>query len=118
MNPVNKKVRLRTFLTRLTEAAAANSESTGLELIATVLNQVEDELTDIPYNPDTWADDGRMYPPQQDSKRTHGAHIARYRSRGHNTFIASNGAIRIEAMNQQILLDKPGADGKKVSDHE
>ncbi len=118
MNPVDKKVRLRAFLTRLSNAAPANSESTGLDLIAAILNQVEDELTDIAYNPDTWSDDGRMYPPQQDSRRTHSATIARYRSRGHNTLIASNGAIRIETMNQQVLLDKPGSNGKKVSDHE
>lgn len=118
MIPMDKKTRLKAFLARLAKAAPASSESSGLALIAQTLNQTEDKLTDIPYNPEAWSDDGRMYPPQQDSRRTHNAAIARYRSRGHNTFIANNGAIRIEAENQQILLDKPGSNGKKVSDHE
>lgn len=118
MSPLNKKARLGIFFSRLAEAEPANSEAAGLSLIASILNQVEDEFTEIAYNPDAWADDGRMYPPQQDNRRTHNVSINRFRSRSHNILIACNGAIRIESPSKQILFDKPGADGKKVNDHE
>ncbi|MEN9865932.1 MAG: hypothetical protein RL748_1522, partial [Pseudomonadota bacterium] len=110
MSFLDKKARLGIFLTRLSEAETATSESNGMALISSVLNQVEDEFTNIAYNPDAWADDGRMYPPQQDNRRSHNAKVGRYRSRSHNTLIACNGAIRIESLSQRILLDKPGAD--------
>ncbi len=95
---------------------AANDLETAFLQIAQVLNEVEDQLTSIPYNPTDQAD-GRMYPPQQDSRRKvpDFPRVMRYRSKSHNTFIAINGAIEIRTVaGEQVLFQKPGANGKGV----
>jgi hypothetical protein len=98
------------------DAAPAATAEAALELIASTLNAVEDDLTDIPANPDRWMTDGRMYPPQPDSRREVPDHedVTRYRSRAHNTFIRANGAIEIRDLADQVLFSKAGADGKHV----
>lgn len=83
-----------------------------------MLNEVEDEFTDIPYFPSRWMSDGRMYPPQHDSiRKTDNPDITRYRNRSHNTYIGSNGSMKIVYIKSNIvLLDKPGLDGKLVGE--
>src|SRR5258708_35188348 len=66
---VARAVRLAEFLRRLSEAPPANSAGEAFQLVARTLTSVEDELTDIPENPDAWQTDGRLYPPQPDSRR-------------------------------------------------
>ena len=85
-------------------------------MIARLLTEVEDEFTDIPRNPEAWMTDGRMYPPQEDSRRKvpENERVTRFRSRGHNTFIGRNGAIEIRTVEGDILFVKAGADGKNV----
>jgi len=97
-------------------AAPVASNGAALELIAVMLKAVEDELTDTPDDPSRWMTDGRLYPPQPDSRRDVPEHpeIARYRSRAHNTFIRTNGAIEIRDLTDQVLFRKAGADGTHV----
>ena len=118
MKFVNKKERIKIFLERLSAESPASSEKDAYQLLSKALNDVEDEHTGIPYDIDSWMDDGRMYPPQQDSKNnTDNDRVVRYRNKGHNTYIADNGAIQIKDIRKrQILLDKPGADGKRIGD--
>jgi hypothetical protein len=99
-------------------APSAASESEALELIAVTLTAVEDELTDIAADPSRWMTDGRMYPPQTDSRRHVPQYtwVTRYRSRGHNTFIAQNGAIEIRRLDGDVLFRKAGRDGRHVWD--
>lgn len=78
---------------------------------------VEDELTDIPFNPGLFRSDGRMYPPQEDHAHAVDGHpeVTRYRSSGHNTFLGSNGAIEIRRIRGgHVDLAKHGADGRGV----
>jgi hypothetical protein len=114
---ISKAARFAEFLKQLDESSPASSAEEALEILAATLNGVENEFTSIPFEPDKWLNDGRMYPPQPDSARSVPGHrdITRYRSVGHNTWIAANGAIRIaEAATGAVVLDKPGADGCRV----
>jgi len=108
--------RLAEFLRRLTDAPPAASAGEARELLASILNAVEDELSGVPFDLTKWQSDGRMYPPQDDSKRQVPGYsnVTRFRSRGHNTFICTNGAIEIAEVGGAVLLRKSGVDGKHV----
>ena len=114
---LSKAERWEEFLRRLgaAEAACADHDS-AFDLVSRTLTSVEDELTTIPNNPDSWRNDGRMYPPLPDAERLSPLPgVRRFRSRKHYTDIGRNGAIRISALaGQPIFIDKPGLDGKKV----
>ena len=112
----SKQQRLEVFLQRLEQASPASSHDEGFELIRQTLNATEADLTDIPFDPDSWMDDGRMYPPQEDSAFDVPGHssVTRYRSRQHNTFISDWGAIEIHSTNGTVLFQKTGQNGKGV----
>jgi hypothetical protein len=90
--------RIALFFERLNAQPAAATHDEALRVVAETLNAVEDQFSGAAYDPEKHLSDGRMYPPQEDSRRqVEGRNdVARYRSRGHNTWIANNGAIRIE----------------------
>ena len=113
--------RVAEFLKRLNATPPATSHDEAFKLVANTLNRVEDEFSGVAFDPGKHLDDGRLYPPQEDSRRDVPGRgdVIRYRSRGHNTWIGSNGAIHIEKIGKSrepsvCCLDKPGADGKTV----
>ncbi len=114
-----KSERFAAFLERLRSAPAAATFDEAYQQLCAILIEVEDALTSIPYNPENWQTDGRMYPPQPDSMREvpERPTVKRFRSRGHNTFIGENGAILIQLVNpaSEVVFSKPGADGREVS---
>ncbi|MFS8068193.1 MAG: hypothetical protein ACMG6S_17705 [Byssovorax sp.] len=115
----SKAERLKEFKKRVEQAPSCGSFDEGISLVTKMLNDVEDEMSDTPYDPAAWEHDGRMYPPQEDSIRLVEGHpeVKRLRSRFHNTFIRTNGGIKIEDLrNSQVILDKPGNDGRKAFD--
>ena len=90
-----------------------------MTLLVQTLNEVEDELSGIPYNPESWATDGRLYPPFPDSRRPVPGHpdVVRWRSKGHNTFIRTNGAIEIvQLVDGTVVFRAFGRNGKGVWD--
>lgn len=100
---------------------AATSFASIREQVSDTLNKIEDDYSGVPFNPNTWLTDGRMYPPQDDAMRDvkDRPDVKRFRSRNHNTYLAQNGAIRIEvATTQEVVLDKAGHDGRRVFDDE
>lgn len=115
----SKRARFEEFIRRLSAAPPATSFEDAYELLCDTLNAVEDEMTEIPYAPERWLTDGRMYPPQEDSMRSVPGRprIKRLRSRAHNTFIGENGALKIQVIEETtVLLSKPGADGREVDE--
>lgn len=113
---LSKSERFAEFLRRLEQAPPARSHDEAFKLLRDTLNQVEDELTDIPFQPDLWQTDGRMYPPEEDNAReVEGREdVIRYRHKAHNTFIRDNGAIEIRDVSGTVLFAKPGSDGRAV----
>ena len=114
---LEKRERLKIFLERLKAHAPARTAEEAFNLVARILNEVEDEFTTIPFDPTQWRNDGRMYPPMPDSARDVDGRpdITRYRSAKHNTCIGANGAIQIRTLDGVVLLDKPGQDGISVN---
>lgn len=118
--PPSKVERIDKFFAALELAAAAKDADEAINLVRTTLNAVEDQYSGAPYEPANHLNDGRLYPPADDNRRTveNRPDLSRYRSAGHNTFIGANGAILIKRITgtgkEEICFSKPGADGKKV----
>ena len=114
-----KEDRLAEFYRRLLAAPPMDSFDLAFDQLCQILNQVENELTDIPFNADTWRTDGRMYPPQMDNLRDvpDRARVKRFRSRRHSIWIGDNGAIEIRTEpDAALVLSKPGVDGHEVNE--
>lgn len=114
---MDKKGRLLLFYQQLRQAPAASTHEEAYALICKTLDAVEDEHSGVPKNPDNWQTDGRLYPPQPDrSYAVDGfPDVVRYKSFGHNTYIASNGAIEVKIVaTNEVDFAKPGANGKGV----
>jgi len=114
---MTKTERIRLFLGQMAAAAASGSHDEAYTLIATTLTAVEDEHSGVTNNPAMWETDGRLYPPQPDSAALPKEYptVIRYRSVDHWTYVAPNGAFRIEIVaSHKVLIDRPGRDGRLV----
>lgn len=116
---MSRAERLSEFFRRLTQRLPVSSGEEALAVLSATLNEVEDELARIPYNPERWKADGRLYPPLPDSQRPVPGcpDVTRWRSKGHNTYIRENGAIEIATVPQgEPVFRAPGLDGRGVWD--
>ncbi len=111
-----KSERIAEFFRRLEAAPLPADFASARALVEATLNAVEDELSGAPFNPANWRTDGRMYPVQDDNVSDAGDGIQRLRSKGHDIFIGANGAIEIRLRGGDVVLSKPGADGRKVGE--
>lgn len=101
------------FLSRLQNAPGASSQVEALTLIADLLTQVEDEQSGVPNDPDSWQNDGRLYPPQEDHALDRDGGLVEYRSVAHSTFVSADGAILIlRRRTHEVSLSKASADGR------
>jgi hypothetical protein len=113
---VPKRERLEEFFRQLSAAPSTGTSEEGLMQLASILEAVEDELTDIPNDPENWQTDQRLYPPQKDAAREVPGHplVKRFRSRRHNVYVGENGSLEIVALSGRIEVRKPGLDGRGV----
>jgi hypothetical protein len=116
IQPKSRAERVRLFCELLESWPAAADEAQAYSRLSQALMQIEDLHTNVPYNPSNWSRDGRMYPPAPDHRHaTSNPAVFRYRSRQHNTFIGSNGALKIvDIKTSAVLIDKAGQDGTRV----
>jgi len=109
---MDKSDRFSLFVRAMEEAAPVATFLEARLLLEATLNRLEDRYAAVPYNPDRWRDDGRLYPPSDDYERASGIDGVRlFRSRGHRVSIGFQGAIRIVALDGTVALDKLGKDG-------
>jgi hypothetical protein len=115
---LSRAKRFQIFLERLEAAPPASSDDEAFDLLAKTLNAVEDEFSGVPYRPENWQTDKRLYPPQEDRrvKCPERPSLRKYRSVAHFSFFETNGSIRIETFEGQVVIDKPGGDGRKTHD--
>lgn len=116
---VPKAQRLQEVYRRLAQAPAAGTFEEMRRQLDGILNEVEDALTGIPYDPPCWATDGRLYPVQEDNvfDVEGNPQVTLLRARRNEIYIGDNGAIEIRDTGRRIVeLSKPGADGHGVWD--
>jgi hypothetical protein len=112
-----KEERLAEFFRRLERATSASSFEEGYAQLCTILNEVEDELTGLPNDPQRWRTLGRLFPPQRDRMSTiEGTEVKRFDSRRHVTFVGPNGAIEVRLSNNPgaVVFSKSGSDGRSI----
>ena len=105
--------RFAVFLDRLAAALPATNEQDALRIIGEVMNAVEDEMTDIPFDPSQWEVDGRMYPPQVDKRSPMAGMpgLYRYKTRRHWVIISDRGDVAIvHSVTKQTIFSAPGKD--------
>lgn len=114
---VPRTERLREVYRRLGEAPAARSFDEMRRQLNDILNDVEDQLTGIPYQPHRWATDDRLYPVQDDNVYDVEGHraVTLLRARRSAIYIGENGSIEIQGTaSGEVHFSKPGADGRGV----
>ncbi len=123
-----KAQRLEIFMRRLKERApAASSHDEAMAMLAETLNQVEEEFSGAPYDPEEGGTDGRLYAPKEKYRRPEWERpgVRCYRQVAHATFVAENGAVEIRRIEFQdtgrvlggIIFEKPGLNGRMVSNY-
>jgi hypothetical protein len=110
--------RLHAIQALLTAAPCASNHDEGFAMLSKIINEYEEVHSGVPYAPAAArvTRDGRIYPPDRDEQKASSIEGARrYRTRGHNVFIAENGAIAFENVKTKLIeFSKPGCDGKEI----
>lgn len=118
----SKAERLAEFFRRLGQAGAASTWDEGYRLLCRTLDQVEDELSGLPNEPERWMTLARLFPPRWDRMSSLEEYdIKRFDNLRHITYIAANGAIEIRSKRRskgaiQVHSSKAGSDGRHLND--
>jgi len=114
--------RLAEIFRRMGEATPCSSFETAYALLCTTMDEVEDELTNFPNEPDRYMEIKRLFPPQTDRMSSlEDCDVKRFDNTRHVTYIASNGAIEVRSRRVQngevkTHFRKAGSDGRFLND--
>jgi hypothetical protein len=111
---VSRAQRLQEIYRRLALAPAADTFTEMRAQLDNVLNEVEDQLSGVPFDPPRWVTDGRLYPVQDDNVYQVEGHprVLLLRARRSEVYIGDNGAIEIrDASSGAVEFSKVGKDG-------
>lgn len=118
----SKLERLTEIFRRIGDAQLCSTFDEAYQLLCRTMDEVEDELTPYPNEPDRWMQLDRLFPPQMDRMSSvKGCDIKRFDSRRHVTYIADNGAMEVRSLRVvdgevKVHFTKTGNDGRSVSD--
>lgn len=104
------------------DAALCSTFQEAYDLLCRTMDEVEDELTPYPNEPDRWMELPRLFPPQMDRMSSvAGSDVKRFDSLGHVTYVASNGSMEIRSLRIvegviNVHFTMKGSDGKSVCD--
>ncbi len=117
-----KGERLAEIFRRIDAAPSCSTFEEAYELLCRTMDEVEDELTPFPNEPDRWMELPRLFPPQMDRMSSvQGEDVKRFDSLRHVTYIARNGAIEVRSLRVvdgkvSVHFTKAGSDGQSVCD--
>lgn len=116
----SKDERLKEFFRRLASLEPASTFEEAYRQLCKTLDQVEDEMSGLPNEPERWMTLDRMFPPQPDRMSSVAeCDVKRFDNLRHITYISGNGAIeirskRLKGQTADTHLSKIAADGRSV----
>lgn len=113
----SKGERLALLFAALHSLPPADTEHGAYERLSQTMDLIEDAYTNIPHNPNSWGEDGRMYPPKLDHRYpTSNPYVFCYRTRKQDVLIGFNGALKIvRRKDSEVLFEQAGQDGREVN---
>jgi hypothetical protein len=113
-----KRQQVQELYRRLQTSKPANTDEEALLLIAQLMKEIGDEMTNEPYDPTRWKDHDRIYPPQGDREQTpsgvEGARV--FWTLAHEVIVGFNGAIVMRKRKTfEVEFTKAGHDGQEIA---
>jgi hypothetical protein len=113
-----KRRQVEELYRRLENADRVKTDQEAFDLIAKLMKEVGDELTDDPYDPTRWKEHDRIYPPQTDRELVpsgiDGARV--FMTVAHQVIIGTNGAIAMRKRKTlEVEFSKAGHDGQEIA---
>ena len=113
-----KRRQVEELYRRLKTAKPTKTDEEALLLIAQLMREIGDEMTNEPYDPTRWKEHDRNYPPQGDSEQlpseVEGARV--FWTLRHEVIVGFNGAIVMRKKKTfEVEFSKAGHDGREIA---
>jgi hypothetical protein len=113
-----KRRQVEELYRRLEASKSAQNDEEALALIAQLMKEIGDEMTNEPYDPTKWREHDRIYPPQGDRERrpseVDGARV--FWTLAHEVIVGFNGAIVMRKRKTfEVEFSKAGHDGREIA---